>query len=817
MPRSRIFVSYSHKDDKPFEQLQRFLRPLERAGRIDLWVDTRLAAGEDWQAEIERALKEATAVVLLISQDFLNSEFIQRRELPPVVARAEAGKLTLIPVFLSPSSVKVLEIPYLDASSGKERRIKLSKYQGYGTPTKPLSEYTWSDRERIYEKLVERLLDLAGGSAVPAARRAQRTRPAVRSAATVREPARAYELTVELTRDGDVLQIRYHLPGREPIASAEMAWGEVAAEIESLHGVLDGSDRSAVEGLVSSAAAGCGQVLFRTLFGPATRWGPILRQAFGRPAEAPRANPSFAPLRLRICTVEPLLIGLPWRLIAWNGRLLAEDGWVIASTSVVEAASDVTTTAPSSVLILAPGSGPDSEHPAALIDLLADVWPTGQEAGYVRIVKTRAQLANALKGMRPHLLYVYARGELAGERPSLVLDGEGGEDLLELARLGEMFEAAGHRPEVIYLNVAGSSVTPSGIEAVPLVVWRRLSGWESDSTTRGVAWLRRWLGKGVDPVTALHPESDGGPSVEAATLVVHASYRTWKTATFRLPARQRIPRLRLDRDKQKALVRKHVAELARSDSRRVMALVAYAEPGNAIAALHEQLRDYLDLELIDLAEINWRHLEFPDARAEVRRDLEHELDLQLGADSNELLAHLLRRHAPTVVGTGKRAIVWLDWGVFGAGHQPPLSARQLGDWLRFSSEYLGTRCPDDLRLVSYLAIETESAKHKRLARALQEERRQPWNRRQEFRLSVLPSLGQVPEDELLDFLEDPGNSSCDPAIQAEIAERVIADTGGDFEPTIALMEEAEKGSWYDLLARLRREQGAEPPDDDTVF
>ena len=84
----------------------------------------------------------------------------------------------------------------------------------------------------------------------------------------------------------------------------------------------------------------------------------------------------------------------------------------------------------------------------------------------------------------------------------------------------------------------------------------------------------------------------------------------------------------------------------------------------------------------------------------------------------------------------------------------------------------------------------------------------------EFRLSVLPPLGKVSESHLYDFLVD-GQSHCDPGIQAEVTQRLIGKTGGDFEPLVALIEEAEQGgSWYALLTRLQREQGVAPAADD---
>ena len=313
-----IFVSYSHKDAKALKQFQRFLKPLERTGLVDSWDDTRLLGGDTWATEIAQALGDATTAVLFVSQDFLASDFIYRQELPPIVARAEAGKLTLIPVFLSPSSVDELEIPFTDLDSGEEQSVKLTKYQGFGSPSKTLAKLTWSDRERTYEKLTRRLKELEGQPVENRPRRAgvAAGRPAVA------EPARAYELTIELVRDGDKLTTRYHLPGREPIASDRVELRlRLRRRLEPIREVIDRGDRATVESLIASAAAGCGQILFRTLFGPMKRWEPVLRQVFARPPEAPRPNPAFAPVRLRICTMEPLLIDLPWRLAAYGGRL----------------------------------------------------------------------------------------------------------------------------------------------------------------------------------------------------------------------------------------------------------------------------------------------------------------------------------------------------------------------------------------------------------------------------------------------------------------------------------------------------------------
>ncbi len=296
-------------------------------------------------------------------------------------------------------------------------------------------------------------------------------------------------------------------------------------------------------------------------------------------------------------------------------------------------------------------------------------------------------------------------------------------------------------------------------------------------------------------------------------LAVQLERRDETLATF-LPV-PGFARLTLNRDEQKALVAKHLREFVRSDTGRVMALVAYAAPGNLLGSLPEQLQYYLDREAADYAESNWRRLQFPVARQDLFRDLENELKLQLQSDGSEAVRHLLRRHAPNVKGLAKRAVLWLNWGLFGAGAdaQPPFTLAQMGEWLRFSSEFLTAHCPDDLRIVSFLAIELDADKHQKLADDLGRQIWQPWCANPLFRLDSLPPLGSVTERDAFMYLLDK-RSGCDPSLRQEIGQRLIARTGGEFAQVVALIEEAQNGSWYDLLARLRREQGASPPPDD---
>jgi hypothetical protein len=824
----QVFVSYSRKDLEALEQVRDFLRPLERDGLIDAWTDQRIEEGQDWEREIEEALDRATVAVLLISQRFLASDFVSGKEIPKILQRADAGGLTIFPVYLSPSSVA--EIEFEVGRKGTRKKVGLTRFQGFGAPDRPLSDLTWSDREREYGRLAQRLRALAGGATPVSESTSSRIVPLARGVVSAREPSHTYELTAHLVRSGDSLEVTYHLPGTEPLATVTLPWEAHREGLMDMARMLDvAAKRPLVRWLEEGSA---GERLFQLLFGDEGQWANIFRALFGSPPGTPQPTPLRAPVRLRIATSDSLIAGLPWRLTVWKQHLLVSAGWTFETTSVVDPVEDHTLASPSNVLVLAPhaqadGVAPDSMHEEALRDLLAKVWPTGRDPGYLRIVRTREELLNALAGMRPSIFYIHACGAEQGGMPTLLLDGPRGAAPLPLESLPRLFADAGHRPAVMVLHTTGlccpvDKPLPALWDGgIPLVVWRRLPEWMDDSSSYLLTWLGRWFGEGGDPVESLHAVTREAlpASPEAATLAAHASYRSWKTTTYRAVLGKRVPHLRLDRENQKAVIGKHLEELIRSDSRRVVALVTYATPGNAIASLWEQLRDYLELTLDHLAVINWLHLQFPNERSRLRRDLEEELKLQLQADANERVEHLLRRHAPRIARAGKRPVLWLDWGTFGpaAALQPPLTGSQLGEWLQFTSEFLGSHCPDDLRLVSFVALESEAGNHARLSEKLQEHRRQPWARRPVFRLSDPLPLSHVAEADLLYFLEDPANSSCDPGIQAEVAQLVIARTGGDFEETVKLLDEAEKGSWYDLLIRLRREQGMEPSSADEPF
>ncbi len=104
MSRPKIFISYSHKDIRWKNLLVGHLGILANEGDFDVWVDDRISAGDDWMPAIERAINEASAAILLISIDFLNSPFIRGTEVPRLLERRQSEGMLVIPVIARPAA-----------------------------------------------------------------------------------------------------------------------------------------------------------------------------------------------------------------------------------------------------------------------------------------------------------------------------------------------------------------------------------------------------------------------------------------------------------------------------------------------------------------------------------------------------------------------------------------------------------------------------------------------------------------------------------------------------------------------------------------
>jgi formylglycine-generating enzyme required for sulfatase activity len=135
--RDQLFISYSHVDREWVVRLQTMIRPLVRSHGLRLWDDSQIQPGAKWREEIETALAAAKVALLLVSSDFLASEFVTNSELPQLLAAAGEEGLRILWVPVRPSLV---------------RRTPIAAYQGLGDPGRPLARMDPVEQE---EALVE--------------------------------------------------------------------------------------------------------------------------------------------------------------------------------------------------------------------------------------------------------------------------------------------------------------------------------------------------------------------------------------------------------------------------------------------------------------------------------------------------------------------------------------------------------------------------------------------------------------------------------------------------------------------------------------
>ncbi len=142
--RDRIFISYSHDDTEWLERLQSFLAPAIDAGVIPPpWTDTQIQPGEKWREKIEEALKSAKVAVLLVSQNFLASDFIKKEELPPLLKDAEKEGVKIIWVYLNYCGYKYTALKDLQAAH------KISQ---------PLSSLTKPEQDRTLTEICDEIV-----------------------------------------------------------------------------------------------------------------------------------------------------------------------------------------------------------------------------------------------------------------------------------------------------------------------------------------------------------------------------------------------------------------------------------------------------------------------------------------------------------------------------------------------------------------------------------------------------------------------------------------------------------------------------------
>jgi len=134
-----VFIAYSHKDRALRDELATHLSNLRKQSLISDWYDGDIIPGTEWKKQIIDQLNTAKIILLLISADFMASDFCYSIEMKQAIARHEAGEACVVPIILRPTDL--MDAPF-------------SKLQSLPTNAKPVTR--WQNRDQA-------LLDIVGG------------------------------------------------------------------------------------------------------------------------------------------------------------------------------------------------------------------------------------------------------------------------------------------------------------------------------------------------------------------------------------------------------------------------------------------------------------------------------------------------------------------------------------------------------------------------------------------------------------------------------------------------------------------------------
>jgi replicative DNA helicase len=145
-----VFYSYSHKDEAFKEQLDTHLALLRRKRLIKTWHDRRIIPGQDWESSIDRQLDESDIILLLVSPDFIASDYCYGRELVRAMDKHERNEAMVIPIIVRP--VEWSEAPFARLQVTPKDAMPITSWSN--------QDEAWLDVERAISKAIGAIHEL---------------------------------------------------------------------------------------------------------------------------------------------------------------------------------------------------------------------------------------------------------------------------------------------------------------------------------------------------------------------------------------------------------------------------------------------------------------------------------------------------------------------------------------------------------------------------------------------------------------------------------------------------------------------------------
>lgn len=143
--RNLVFVSYSRRDGTFAKALRIQLGAMEHDGLLSTWIDVEQLPGTIWRPKLEAAIQEARVAVLLVSDHYLDSEFVRNDELPAIMQRRG-----------------LMVIPVIVRSCMFDEIKSLAQFGAFNSPGAPLDKMRTPKRTEVLRDLARKIMTLLG-------------------------------------------------------------------------------------------------------------------------------------------------------------------------------------------------------------------------------------------------------------------------------------------------------------------------------------------------------------------------------------------------------------------------------------------------------------------------------------------------------------------------------------------------------------------------------------------------------------------------------------------------------------------------------
>ena len=145
-----VFIAYSHRDESLREDLVKQLSVLEQQGAIEIWYDRKISAGSDWNLDIAAKLDSARVILLLVSSEFLASEYCNNVEMKRAFERHAANEASVVPIVARPC---------LWTANAKLGQLLALPKDGKAITTWAIPDEAWLDVASGINRLIQRFIE----------------------------------------------------------------------------------------------------------------------------------------------------------------------------------------------------------------------------------------------------------------------------------------------------------------------------------------------------------------------------------------------------------------------------------------------------------------------------------------------------------------------------------------------------------------------------------------------------------------------------------------------------------------------------------